>query len=334
MNETFTFLGRNRIYIGAQAALIESEREIASEWAANHITINPAHAWVLGKFVEAEQANNNNQYFALDDLEIGKPTIDHAPMNINHSGRNIVGAFVASELVFPTSELAAGTPENPYIESLGVFWKYYFADEYKLVQKANAEGSLFYSMECVPQYVSTVGGKDDTAQYAYEGRTSPNYPDELNTREVPMKLINPHFVGGALILPPVKPGWTGANSNVVANYIQDCWKEAEMAYEGFETTAPSLDARVWEAAMAELILLDYETECARTFSTKQRKDYADSGVAMGDGSFPIPDGDALKRAIRLAGNAKSPDAARAHIRKRAAALGLGKLVPEGWGGSG
>jgi hypothetical protein len=51
---------------------------------------------------------------------------------------------------------------------------------------------------------------------------------------------------------------------------------------------------------------------------------------MPDGSFPIPDVDALKRAIKLAGNAKNPAAARAHIRKRAKVLGAESLLPDSW----
>ncbi len=325
---TFVCEGRRSIYLGAQAQLITQEREIASDWAVDKITINPANAWILGKFVEADRANNNGQYFALNDLEIGKPSIDHAPMNINHAAHEIVGAFTASELVFPVGENAAD--ENPFIESLGVFWRYYFEDAYRLVQKAHSEGSLFYSMECVPEYVSTVGGTDDSQMYEYAGRTSPTYPDELNKREVPMRLGKPHFVGGALIIPPVKPGWSGANTGLVAGYMEECWQEAERAYEGIKSATPHLDAQVWLAAMAELIMMDAELEWSRDFSTDQRKKMAGKGVAMPDGSFPIPDVDALHRAIKLAGNAKDPAAARAHIKRRAKALGHPELIPDTW----
>lgn len=255
MTDTFTFAGRNRVYLGARAQLIETDREIASEWASGRITINPAHAWVLGKFVEADRANSNGQFFAMDGLEFGKPTIDHAPMNINHSARNIVGAFVASELMFPEAE-SAGEFDHPYIESLGVMWKYYFPEEYRNVQHANENGGLFYSMECVPRAVSSVGGSDDSVEYEYAGRQSPTYPTELNAREVPMKLIDPHFVGGALIIPPVKPGWSNANTKVVAGFMNDCWQEAERAFESIAPTA----GEMWEQVMGELILLDARQE--------------------------------------------------------------------------
>lgn len=48
---------------------------------------------------------------------------------------------------------------------------------------------------------------------------------------------------------------------------------------------------------------------------------SESGVAMADGSFPIRNRSDLERAVRALGRAKNPDAAKAHIRKRARALG-------------
>lgn len=70
----------------------------------------------------------------------------------------------------------------------------------------------------------------------------------------------------------------------------------------------------------------------REFSTKSRDKYAEEGVAMPDGSFPIPDRDALRRAIASFGRAPASkrDAVKAHIRKRAKALGATDTLPEGW----
>jgi hypothetical protein len=71
-------------------------------------------------------------------------------------------------------------------------------------------------------------------------------------------------------------------------------------------------------------------ETARTFSAAERKKAASSGAAMPDGSFPIHHAGDLSNAIRLAGNAKDPAAAKAHIKKRAKALGLHKAIPDTW----
>lgn len=68
----------------------------------------------------------------------------------------------------------------------------------------------------------------------------------------------------------------------------------------------------------------------RLFSKKTRDKAADKGVALPDGSFPIPDKDALKRAIQSIGRAKDQAAAKAHIKKRAAALGATDMLPDDW----
>jgi hypothetical protein len=70
----------------------------------------------------------------------------------------------------------------------------------------------------------------------------------------------------------------------------------------------------------------------RDFNTKDREKMAAKGHAMPDGSFPIRTRDDLKNAIRLVGMAKNKAAAKAHIIKRARALGLTELLPEDWVG--
>ena len=62
----------------------------------------------------------------------------------------------------------------------------------------------------------------------------------------------------------------------------------------------------------------------------ERKRLADKGEALPDGSFPIANVDDLKNAIQAIGRAKDPDAAKAHIKKRARALGHPELIPEDW----
>jgi hypothetical protein len=63
----------------------------------------------------------------------------------------------------------------------------------------------------------------------------------------------------------------------------------------------------------------------RDFSASERRSDAKSGAAMPDGSFPIENAEDLANARRLAGKAKDPAAARAHIARRAKALGISKL---------
>ena len=71
-------------------------------------------------------------------------------------------------------------------------------------------------------------------------------------------------------------------------------------------------------------------ETRRTFTADERKAAAAKGQAMPDGSFPIITTEDLKNAIQAIGRASNPGAAKAHIIKRARALGATNLLPDGW----
>jgi len=71
----------------------------------------------------------------------------------------------------------------------------------------------------------------------------------------------------------------------------------------------------------------------REFSERRRKDLAESGKALPDGSFPIENKKDLENAIRAIGRAKDPEAARKHIIARAKDLGATDMLPADWDGS-
>lgn len=73
-------------------------------------------------------------------------------------------------------------------------------------------------------------------------------------------------------------------------------------------------------------------KAAREFSPEQREGLAEEGMAMPDGSFPIPDKDALRRAVASIGRTKPGKraAVMAHIKRRAKALGAQDLIPQSW----
>jgi hypothetical protein len=73
-----------------------------------------------------------------------------------------------------------------------------------------------------------------------------------------------------------------------------------------------------------------EAESFREVPTDERKKMADAGTALPDGSFPIANESDLRNAIQAIGRAKDPAKAKAHIRKRAAALGKSDLIPDTW----
>lgn len=66
-------------------------------------------------------------------------------------------------------------------------------------------------------------------------------------------------------------------------------------------------------------------------SSDQRQKWAEQGLALPDGSWPIPNRDYLRRAIQSFGRGnKSDTRIKAWIKKRARALGAENMIPEGW----
>jgi hypothetical protein len=248
--------GEHSFFLGAKASLIEDNHEVAANWASDFVVPNPAYSWILGRFVESDKANNNRQLFSLKGLQMAKPSIQHAPMNMNHSNRRVVGAFVASELLYPTvpdgEEAAESASLNPYIESLAVVWKHYFPDEYVEIARAHHEGALYYSMECVPSHVQCTGegGCEETFEYA--GRISPTYCEHLNKTTSDKYLINPWFTAGACIVPPVRPGWANAD---VHSLVSRQVELAERIHDGIADEMPHLSAAEWEGLMTEFMAL-------------------------------------------------------------------------------
>ena len=64
------------------------------------------------------------------------------------------------------------------------------------------------------------------------------------------------------------------------------------------------------------------------YSDEERKELADKGFALSDGSFPIKDLKDLKNAIQAYGRAKDQARAAKFIVKRAKALGAEDLIPD------
>lgn len=71
-------------------------------------------------------------------------------------------------------------------------------------------------------------------------------------------------------------------------------------------------------------------KAASFIGAEDRRKMGASGVAMPDGSFPIPDRAHLESAIHLARS----DAQRRHVTARAKALGVTSMIPTGWTASG
>ncbi|TCO57131.1 zinc ribbon domain-containing protein [Actinocrispum wychmicini] len=112
----------------------------------------------------------------------------------------------------------------------------------------------------------------------------------------------------------------GADVAAADKYCANCGQKLA---GGKDTGAPS---------KADDLVAMYGEDLTKFVGADKRKEYADKGVALPNGDFPIPDEGHLKSAIGHLGNYDGDKAkAKAHIIKRARALKLTNLLPAEWG---
>lgn len=114
------------------------------------------------------------------------------------------------------------------------------------------------------------------------------------------------------------------------NAIIAQWHHDALGY--WPATHAKMDRAGTKAAGGTFTLMGPDTygTTFKDYPAEQRKKMADEGQALPDGSFPIANEADLRNAIQSIGRAKDPAKAKAHIKKRAAALGLSDLIPEAW----
>jgi hypothetical protein len=106
--------------------------------------------------------------------------------------------------------------------------------------------------------------------------------------------------------------------------------ESPEAHTLFHELVQLPDERAMRQALREAASAPTE---GRDYTSAARELLAKEGKALPDGSYPIKDERDLKNAIQAIGRAKDPAAAKAHIVKRAKALGATDALPEDWEGS-
>lgn len=292
-------------------------------WVERVVRKDPDLRWIVGNYVEANVANDNGHIFPLEDLRTAQHTVAGKPLNMMHRDHYIVGSYAGAQLMANGKELTASDGpdgECPYVEAVAGMWHTRFPEEYFNIQRAHKDGSLFFSMEAVPEEVSC---PDCAHRVVFAGTDSDTYCAHMRGATGPKILHNPIFAGGAIIIPPARPGWSRADVKEISASLEK-YNENASLYPGIVAQAPHLDQSAVEQLMAQVMIM------SREFSQQKRENLAKQGSAMPDGSFPIANAKDLKNAIKAVGRAKNPAAAKAHIRKRAKALGLTDLLPEGW----
>lgn len=174
---------------------------------------NSGFLYLRGRFVEADTPNRNGAMWTSEDLELAQATVAGGPLNWLHQETHIVGTLLDGSFQ-AAREAADGEPAiGNHIVSTAALWRFIFPQETAIVERAAADGRLFYSMECVSETVTCVSGCGE--DFPYPAFLQKAACGHLNTRESAVRFNQPTFLGGALIVPPVEPGWARADVDIV-----------------------------------------------------------------------------------------------------------------------
>jgi hypothetical protein len=237
--------------IGSAHLAQRGERfDLAADWDIDQS--NPFITWIAGDFVEGDNPNSNGQFWTAGDLEMAEYTIKYAPLNMVHKFRQPVGFFAATRTV---SLDRADTGGSMKIQALSGLWSHIFPYETSQVEEANADGLLYYSMECRGTHLRCAGARGCGKTFEYSKVDT--HCDHLRDRASIRHIVNPTFRGGALIVPPVKPGWKNASASVIRDGVmEEAARYAEQTQDQFAAFDASneLTATGWEQLMAMVLM--------------------------------------------------------------------------------
>lgn len=231
---------------GPATALTASLRDPSIEEIADSHML-----WMQGRFVGADTPNRNGAMWSSGDLAMSAGSVVNGPLNWLHESRHIIGSLSKAEFVDPPREEIAGEAPpsilQPHIAATAGIWKWIYPDEAFVVNQASDLGQLWYSMECISKEVSCAGdnGCGNTTTYAQylAGAACEHVVQRASVRQ----FVNPVFLGGAVIVPPTRPGWAEADASVMAQASS----LAEAAFE--QAGQPDVTASNWEQMMAQLV---------------------------------------------------------------------------------
>ena len=173
--------------------------------------------WMQGRFVGADQPNRNGALWTSKDLELGQVTVKHGPLNWLHDAKKVIGTIADASFVQPSAEQAA-EGATPHIVAMSAIWKWIYPDEAEVIEFASDNDQLWYSMECISKTVNCTGpdGCGSSVNYMDYIRGINGTCAHLIQRSSVRHFEDPTFLGGAVIVPPVRPGWADADASIVA----------------------------------------------------------------------------------------------------------------------
>lgn len=234
--------------------LADAASDVSVDWSVDKA--NPFITWIAGDFVESDNANSNKQFWTAGDLEMAEYSIRYAPLNMVHKFRQPVGFYAATRTVKleRTDDTAAKDPLK--IQALSGLWSHIFPFEAVQVEAADDAGLLFYSMECRGTHLTCAG--DAGCGETFDYMAVDTHCEHLLERSSIRHIVNPTFRGGALIVPPVRPGWKQAHASVLTDAVMQeaaSFAEAnEKQYNLLNEAGVDITSSAWEQLMSLVVL--------------------------------------------------------------------------------
>lgn len=207
-----------------------------------------------GRFVGAEVPNRNGALWSAGDLEMAQGSVVNGPLNWLHEARHIIGSLTKSEFVAAAGASGSSgqgveqaATVQPHIVATAGIWKWIYPDEAWVVSQASDQQALWYSMECISKEVACAGPDGCGNKTTYAAYMAGSACEHVRERASVRQFVNPVFLGGAVIVPPTRPGWAEADASV----MQKAESLAEAAFE--QAGEPDVTTSEWEALMAQVI---------------------------------------------------------------------------------
>ncbi len=228
--------------------------ELASRWQEQAASGNEHYMWLQGRYVEAERANRNGAFWSTADLQFGEMSVKNGPINWLHNEQIILGAITDNALIHPAATETAGVLDQPmprpFMAAVGAIWKWVQPQRAAAVERANDMGKLWWSMEAIGRQMACVS--DDTHEgcgQSYDYVTAMTQPgkvcEHIAGRTSARRIVDPTFLGGAVIVPPSQPGWADANLEVM--------RQSAALAEQAHSPGGDLSTLEWEALMAQVV---------------------------------------------------------------------------------
>lgn len=159
-----------------------------------------------GRLVGADKPNRNGAFWTQGDLQFGLPTVANGPLNVGHKSNVVVGTLLSPKFV-------EASDVGPHIETSAMVWRWVRPDLSRAIEDFVEAGKAWLSMECVAQKVQCTGpnGCGMTMGYSDALHKTEKACEHVRERASYRRMVNPMFLGAAVILPPVEPAWADAD---------------------------------------------------------------------------------------------------------------------------